>query len=463
MRSASGWRPSRPSPAAAPDGDAVIPASYETGDAALSEGEVAALMAPVMSVPSIALAVSGGRDSLALLAAVDRWRKDEGRPAVVVLTVDHALTPGSDRVAATVAAIAAARGLRSRILRWDGPKPDTGVEAAAREARYRLLIHAAREAAATHLVTAHSLEDQAETLLMRLERGSGLFGLAAMRPTIDLGGLTLFRPFLTVSRAKLAATTAAAGLIAHDDPMNVDRRFHRVRIRELLPRLAEAGLTPASIAAAAARLAVAADAIEVAVDRFIRDHLRVDAFAVVTVSIAPLAEAPAEVRLRLLVRVLQAVGGEDYPPGSEKTEALAAAILGKEPTAKRTLAGVVVERRRDRVRFYREAGRGVLPVLAAPPGFSGLWDTRFSIAVPATAAKNLVVAALGSTRPAGLVRPMSLPAAAMAVLPAVSRDGRIVAVPPLGWASAEGAGIVASERVSAHIAAPRRFPRAAET
>jgi len=441
----------------------VRPASRDTGDAALSESEVAALMAPVTSARSIVLAVSGGRDSLALLATVDRWRKDRGRPEVLVVTIDHALTPDSDRVAATVASIAAARGLRSRILRWDDPKPSTGIEAAARQARYLLLVGAAREAAATHLLTAHSLEDQAETLLMRLERGSGLFGLAAMRQMIDLGGMTLFRPFLAVSRARLAATTAAAGLTAHEDPMNADGRFRRVRIRELLPRLAEAGFTPASIAAAAARLAVAADAIDGAVDRLIEDHLRVDAFAVVTLSTVPFSDAPEEVRLRLLVRVLQAVGGADYPAGSEKTEALAAALLGWEPKAKRTLAGVVIERRGDRVRFYRESGRSLLPVLRAPPGFSGAWDSRFAIAVPATAPEDLVVTALGPTRPAGLVRPASLPAAAMTVLPAVFRDGRIVAVPPLGWASPETAGIVASERVSARIATPRRFPLAAET
>ena len=441
-----------------------MPAAHESGAAALSVSDVAELMAPIASAPAIALAVSGGSDSLALLAAVDHWRLAGRRPAVHVLTVDHALTPGSAQVAAGVAAIAAARGLPCRILRWEGAKPARGLEEAARMARYGLLARAARDAGSTHLLTAHSLEDQAETFLMRLERGSGVFGLAAMRPEVDLGGgLTLFRPFLAVSRARLAATTAAARLDAHHDPMNDDPRFHRVRLRAALPHLAKAGVTATAIAAAAARLARAADAIEAMADRLIAAHVQVDAFAVVAFPVRPFADAADDVRLRLLIRILRALGGGDYPPGSEKTMAIAAAILGDVPAAKRTLAGVVAERRGDRVRLYREAGRSVLPRLAAPPGFFGVWDARFAITVPASAPKNLTIGPLGSERPDGLIRPKTLPAAAAAVLPAVFRDGRIVAVPPLGWATPEAAGIVASEQVSARIAAPRDFPLMDET
>ena len=239
------------------------------GAAPLPKSDVAALLAPLSASPAIAIAVSGGNDSLALLAAADRWRQASGRPTVIVLTVDHGLSAGSAAVAETVAATGRKRGLATRILIWEGAKPTSDIEAAARRARYRLLNAAAREAGATHLLTAHSLEDQAETFLMRLERGSGVFGLAAMRREIDLDGLVLFRPFLAVPRGRLAATTAAAGLAAHDDPMNADQRFHRVRVRQMLPALAEAGLDPAAIAATAARLARAADAIDAAVDALV--------------------------------------------------------------------------------------------------------------------------------------------------------------------------------------------------
>ncbi|HET7716744.1 MAG TPA: tRNA lysidine(34) synthetase TilS, partial [Bauldia sp.] len=385
----------------------------DAGAAALSEAEVAALFAPLASSPAIAIAVSGGADSLALLAVADRWRRAPARPKVIVLTVDHGLSPGSAAVAARVAAIAADRGLAVRVLAWTGPKPRTDIEAAARDARYRLLAAAAREAGATHLLTAHSLDDQAETFLMRLGRGSGVFGLAAMRQELDLGGLVLFRPFLGVARARLASTTVAAGLVAYDDPMNADPRFLRVRVRQLLPALAEAGIDAPTLAAAAGRLARAADAIDVAVDALIASAVRVDAQAVVTVEAEAVAAAPAEVCSRLLVRLLLAVGGEAYPPRSERLDALAAALFGQHGMAvKRTLAGVVVERRAGRLLFYRETGRAGLPVLPVSPGFAGSWDHRFRVSVGPDQREGLTVAALGGLRPAGLVRPAGVPAAA---------------------------------------------------
>ena len=264
--------------------------------AALAGPEVAALFAPLAAAPVIALAVSGGGDSLALLVAADHWRTSGKRPRVIVLTVDHGLSPGSDAVAAGVAAIARGRSLEARVLTWRGTKPSGDIEAAARDARYRLLVAAAREAGATHLVTAHSLDDQAETFLMRLERGSGVFGLAAMRREIDLDGLILFRPFLAVPRTRLAATTLGAGLAAHDDPMNADSRFLRVRMRELLPALAAAGIDAAALADTAARLACAANAIDVAVDRLVAAAVTADAFAVATLRTNVFAAAADEVR-----------------------------------------------------------------------------------------------------------------------------------------------------------------------
>jgi len=423
----------------------------------LADAEVAALLAPVAAAPAIALAVSGGADSLALLAAVDGWRKAPGRPAVTVLSVDHGLSPGSDVVAARVAAIAAARGMPAHRLRWEGAKPAADIEAAARRARYGLLFAAARAAGASHLLTAHSLEDQAETFLMRLERGSGLFGLAAMRPLLAVDGIALFRPFLAVPRARLAATTAAAGLVAHDDPMNADPRFARVRIRQALPAFAAAGLTPQAIGATAARLAVAADAIDAAVDRLLAESVSVDSFAVAHLSRAAFAAAPEAVRFRLVVRLLQAVGGEGYPPRSARVEALLAALAAAPEgrPVRRTLAGAVVEGRRDDIRLWRESGRAGLPAMAIPAGFRGVWDHRFTVSASVATPSGLVLSALGAARAVGLERPARLPAAAMAALPALRAGDALVAVPALGWGRA---GVTVSECVSHRLLAPRRFP-----
>jgi tRNA(Ile)-lysidine synthase len=425
----------------------------------LSEAETEALLAPIAGAPGVAVAVSGGSDSLALLAAVDGWRKAPGRPRVVVLTVDHGLSPGSDAAAKRVAAIAAARGLDARLLTWSGPKPRSNIEAAARLARYRLLAAAARAAGATHLLTAHSLDDQAETFLMRIERGAGVFGLAAMRRMIELDGLVLFRPFLAVPRSRLAATTAKAGLAAFEDPMNADPRFLRVRVRRALPALAEAGIGPELLAAAAARLGEAADAIDAAVDRLVADAVRIDDFAVARLDAQVLATTPAAVMARLTTRLLAAIGGEPYPPRHERLGALLAALSRPSPRLKRTLAGVVVERRPAAVLFYRELGRGGLASLAAAPGFCGAWDHRFEIGIPPDAPEGLTVAALGRQRPPGYVRPPGVPAGAIAALPAIFAGGRLLAVPALGHdGGAPGPRFTVREIVGRRLAKPPRFP-----
>src|SRR5262249_12082255 len=201
---------------------------------------------------------------------------------VVVLTVDHRLRPTSGEEAARVAAIAHGRGLAARVLAWGTPPSEGGraVEATARAARYRLLLAAAREEGASHILLAHHRDDQAETFLMRLSRGSGLFGLAVMRPTVAVGDVTIFRPFLDVPHARLVATAAAAALVPVEDPMNADSRFLRVRIRQLTPLLAAAGVDAAGIAASARRIAAAADVIEAEASRAIGQAVTFDALAI---------------------------------------------------------------------------------------------------------------------------------------------------------------------------------------
>ena len=137
-----------------------------------------------------------------------------------------------------------------------------------------------------------------------------------------------------------------------------------------------------------------------------------------------------------------------------------AGLLEPETEIRRTLAGVVVERRALKIRLYREAGRAGLPSVAATPGAVVRWDHRFEIEIAANVPGGLHIAALGAARPAGMVRPAGLRAAALATLPALFRGDRIVAVPSLGWfaSDAPGCGIVVTEAVSRRLARPPRFP-----
>ena len=170
------------------------------------------------------------------------------------------------REARDVKRLARSLDLPHRTLRWTGAKPKTGLPAAARSARYRLLAQAARQSHATHILTAHTRDDQAETLLMRLLRGSGIAGLAAMARESERDGLRLARPFLDVSKSQLIATLKKARIGFADDPTNRDASFTRPRLRRLMPALAAEGGDARNLARLASRLARANAAVEVLAD-----------------------------------------------------------------------------------------------------------------------------------------------------------------------------------------------------
>ena len=433
--------------------------------APLADEELEALFAPLAEAPLIALAVSGGADSLALLDGVARWRANRGgRPEAIVFTVDHGLRKGSAHEAMHVAKVARARGLKARVLTWDGPKPQSDIEGRARAARYRLLIDACRDAGATYLVVAHHQDDLAETFLLRLKRGAGVFGLAAMRPSLAVGDVTIVRPFLGIPRARLAATTAAAGLMPVEDAMNSDPRFERTKVRLLLPTLASEGLDPAMLAAAARRLADAADAIDAAASALLGKVVTVDELAVASLDPVRFAEGPQEVRLRALARLLLAVGGDDYPPRYERLGGLLGAIQTHDAASrfKRTLGGTVTEVRGGRFLFYREIGRAKLPNVTVQPGFKGVFDHRFAISIGVPGGEpgpaRLTVGPLGEEGRRAVKAPAGIhPAGALAALPAFRRNGRIIAVPALGY----GVGnlpVTIRQIVGDRLARPPLFP-----
>ena len=239
------------------------------------------LFAGLGSAPALLLAVSGGPDSTALMWLAARWRATRKLgPELIAATVDHGLRAASSREARAVKRLAESLGLRHRTLRWIGDKPVTGLQETARAARYRLLVAAARRAGARHVLTGHTLDDQAETVLLRMARGSGLTGLGAMTRATQLdalagdrasprrrdAGLLLVRPLLEVPKARLVATLAAHGVMFADDPSNRDPRFTRARLRELLPMLAGEGLDAGRLALLAKRLRRAEASIELTVD-----------------------------------------------------------------------------------------------------------------------------------------------------------------------------------------------------
>jgi tRNA(Ile)-lysidine synthase len=392
---------------------------------------------------TIALAVSGGADSLALLHLADRWSRRFAPPAgLIVLTVDHRLRPASATEAAMVATIAANRGLPHRTLVWDGDTPATGIEAAAREARYRLLAGAMHEVGARVLVTAHHRDDQAETVLMRLARGSGITGLGGMSPrrwNADLG-ISVLRPLLSVPKARLVATCRTAGLPPAEDESNADPRYARARLRRIMPLLAEEGIDSASLGRMAALLQRADRALDATMLDFLRQHLTLDRLAVARLRVDALRSVPGEIRVRAIAALVEALGSTERRPASTQLEALDEAILSAAPF-RRTLGGAIVRARGNDLVVYREPGRIPVPETAVAEltklwssHRGGVWDRRFHVRAEGDP-DGLTIGPLGEagyTALAAALRPR--PKAVALTLPAFRRHGRLVAVPPVGFA-----------------------------
>lgn len=317
------------------------------------------LFAPLRGAKAIGLAVSGGADSLALMLLAARWRAaDHDAPPMFVYSVDHALRPEAAGEVSFVLAEAAKLGFLARGLRWEGEKPDTGVSEAARTARYRLMGEAMHRDGADILATAHHLEDQAETVLMRLAHGSGLAGLRGMTPISEVEGLTVARPLLGVTRAELAAIVAEAGLVPVADPSNSDRHYERVRWRQALPQFAELGLDAGRLALFAARAREAQEAIGFVAAEFIG---RTVTFAErgVTIPATALARLPRALLVEVLGHLLEQVGGANKRRQLAQVELLALKLQNGTALKRTTLHGSVIWSDGITVAIAKEAGRRV--------------------------------------------------------------------------------------------------------
>jgi tRNA(Ile)-lysidine synthase len=320
--------------------------------AAVSDAEAQALFGAYSDFPVLLLAVSGGPDSTALMWLAARWCKSCAHPPkLIAVTVDHGLRPEAKREAEAVKRLARSLGIEHHTLRWTGSKPKTGLQEAARLARYRLLLQAAKKAGANHILTAHTLDDQAETVLFRIGRGSGVSGLSGMSPVGALPvaegqGIFLARPLLEIPKARLIATLRKAKVPYSEDPSNRDPRFARPRLRTLLPTLAGEGVTAERLGLLARRVQ-RAEAALVAVVNAAEDRLAPDDWperGPVTLPAEEFSNLPDEIGLRLLGRVIAATGDEG-PVELGKLEAMYEALFEAIGTAgrfRRTLAGALV-------------------------------------------------------------------------------------------------------------------------
>ncbi len=380
--------------------------------------------------------MSGGADSTALMHMVAAWLSNaeagESRPEVIVLTIDHGLRPASAGEARVVASQAEALGLPHRILPWRGEKPATGIQAAARDARYRLLVDWCRRHGAACLVTGHTGDDQAETMLMRLAHGSGVDGLAGMAAASELDGVTLLRPLLDLSRPALRHALTARGVPFIDDPSNEDERFERVRIRRKLADFAEVGVTPQSLARTAARLRDAACALDHFTDELIARSCTLHGGGFALVERAALQDVPREIVRRVLERAVKVIGGRTYPLRYESLADMAGRLT-RGCDLDRTAGGCRLVTRNDRLYVVREWGR--MDQARHPLADGMIWDNRLRVVLSSAVDAEATIGAVGAVDwprlRAARTELAAIPAFIGRTLPAIRRGGEVL-VPYLG-------------------------------
>jgi tRNA(Ile)-lysidine synthase len=384
--------------------------------------ELNSLFAPAADEPAIALAVSGGSDSLALMHLAARWA---GERRLAVLTVDHGLRHGSAGEAEQVARWVLALGLAHATLQWEGEKPQTGIQAKARTARYRLMADWCERENIRVLMTAHTQDDQAETVLMRMARGTSIEGLAAMAPVTALRPrMRLVRPLLGISRQRLRAFLSDIGQTWIDDPSNEDERFERARVRKALPALARAGVTTAALTNVAALARQAHLALDQAMLNVVERHSRHHPEGYAVFPRQTFNELTEELKARVLDWHIRRYGGGVRPERSELTRL--AAALSSEAAARHTLGGAIIAPRKREVIFGREPARIDPTPLSLRDGM--IWDNRFRIRAARTG--NLFVAPAESA--AVIQGPRDLPQFVRASMPAIIDGKAVVAVPLLG-------------------------------
>jgi tRNA(Ile)-lysidine synthase len=389
-----------------------------------------AAFAPFEEQPHLAVAVSGGPDSMALAVLARNWVGRRGG-TLTALVVDHGLRTESSAEASCVRRRLQGLNISTEILVWSGDKPVTGIQAAARTERYALLANWCARHGVLHLLTGHHVDDQVETIAMRAERRSGLDGLAGMSAIVEWPRCRLLRPLLGQSRDELRVYLCDHGISWIDDPSNSDIRFERARLRRAPPP----DLVQAREIARAGDLRLNH---EHSVLQVLANSMTLHPFGFCAIEISSLESVAAQALAGALSRVVGWIGGRAYRPGPSAAIHLCDQIRHLAPGHAATLGGCLVRREKHSLIVTRETGRlpGVSPVTL---GSGFLWDGRFWIEAGQAGAREVPVE-IGPLRhhgwkcvEASVSKRLAadVPKSAIWALPALWIDGEVAAVPHL--------------------------------
>ena len=327
----------------------------------------------------IAVAVSGGADSMALALCIKGWAQ---RP-FFALIVDHGLRMESAEEAAQVRSRLEYIGIQAEILHWEHP-PITGrLHEKARAARYQLLAEACRRHDAGNLLLAHHRDDQAETILMRLAKGSGVEGLAGMAMQSQRDGLRLLRPFLSVPKSRLIATCHAANLPFVTDPSNGSQKYARGRLRNIIPLLATEGMTTESLITLGERASEVKSALDHYTQTFLREAAQIETGGSIRIDRAKISTVPRAIALRALTYCLRTIHEDDHVPEHAALLALLTTIFDTTQEKTRTLYGCLISIAEKKIMLLREPSAAI-ETLSLNAGETKVWDKRWRV----TASEN---------------------------------------------------------------------------
>jgi tRNA(Ile)-lysidine synthase len=381
--------------------------------------------------PRFAVACSGGPDSIALAFLLQDWVSPRGG-TLHAITIDHQLRAESGVEASQVKQWCAEKSISHTTLVW---KKDSALHSAihqqARKARYELLRHACAKHNIDVLFLGHHADDQAETVLMRFLKGSGIDGLAGMPRTRLTNGLTLVRPLLPVPKLWLEHTCEARGWNFVRDPSNDSPAYLRGRLRKLAAPLAHEGLSTATLFDTARSAGMARSTLEILTNDWLRRHAIIHPMGMVQCDRNAWKNLDADMQHRTLTRILLCMSGADYPPKTASLDVLTHSLRDKE-TLHHTLCGCHIIAQSGSIKFYRELA-AVAPRQCAHPDM--LWDNRFKLVIDASLLnKKLDIAPLGDiSRDAlekmGAKQVADCAALHRASLPALYSDNQLHSIP----------------------------------
>lgn len=395
----------------------------------------------------LALAVSGGSDSMAMALLVAQYAKEYG-VEVIAITVDHKLRAESASEAKLVGEWLKKRDIEHHILCWQADKKSSNIQAQARKARYKMMADFCVHKDIKLLIVAHTSEDQAETVLMRMMRGSGVDGLAGMADTSEVFGIKVIRPLLKFNRDELQKYLQDSKQEWIDDPSNENSKFKRVEIRKFIKSSDEPVLLVQRLVQTANHMARAKDYIETVMRERLAGVVTFHEAGFYTIDVVQFKKLHQEERLRSLASALQHVGGQDYRPRFEKLNNLHDNILNGNIVSGCTLWGCEIAYSKKKnaehiIYIYREISL-VADDVKVSSNEKIIWDERFICDVGNVKIANLRVGALGAIGYKDISNDIKnnlnakiLPKKIIYTLPAFKALEKVLAVPHIGYYSSD--------------------------